>query len=395
MKAAVNERTMMKNSRLRTSEFLAPRTAMRGLTIIELLISMVLGLTLAAGVTQVYVGNSQIARDQEARAQMQENGRFATSFLANELRMAGYLGCLASLEATDINSTLDSPPASFQPAVGLQGWEASGTAPGVAYSSAEDVAVTSTAAGWVTSGANVLDVTNAVPGSDIVRAWSAAGTGATINTITPGATTVVNSGVLDIVAGDILLLSDCERAEWVQACEVEDVGGGASINAVLSSGCVPGNDTSVRLTTEVGGELAKLQGTVFFIGKRGNIATNPPALFRRELSATAIAGTAEELVEGIESMQILFGMNADNDNKKSVDSYVVANQVTDWSRVVSVRVSLLVQSLEDNMLPAPQAYTFNAVSYDGEAGNGALPEDTRLRRVFTTTITLRNRAVGS
>ena len=54
---------------------------MRGLTIIELLISMVLGLTLAAGVTQVYVGNSQIARDQEARAQMQENGRFATSFL--------------------------------------------------------------------------------------------------------------------------------------------------------------------------------------------------------------------------------------------------------------------------------------------------------------------------
>ena len=395
MKAAVNERAMMKNSRLRTSEFLAPRTAMRGLTIIELLISMVLGLTLAAGVTQVYVGNSQIARDQEARAQMQENGRFATSFLANELRMAGYLGCLASLEAADINSTLDSPPASFQPAVGLQGWEASGTAPGVAYSSAEDVAVTSTAAGWVTSGGNVLDVTNAVPGSDIVRAWSAAGTGATINTITPGATTVVNSGVLDIVAGDILLLSDCERAEWVQACEVEDVGGGASINAVLSSGCVPGNDTSVRVTTEVGGELAKLQGTVFFIGKRGNVATNPPALFRRELSATAIAGTAEELVEGIESMQILFGMNADNDNKKSVDSYVVANQVTDWSRVVSVRVSLLVQSLEDNMLPAPQAYTFNGVTYDGEAGNGALPEDTRLRRVFTTTITLRNRAVGS
>ena len=385
----------MKNSRLRTSEFLAPRTAMRGLTIIELLISMVLGLTLAAGVTQVYVGNSQIARDQEARAQMQENGRFATSFLANELRMAGYLGCLASLEATDINSTLDSPPASFQPAVGLQGWEASGTAPGVAYASTEDVAVTSTAAGWVTSGGNVLDVTNAVPGSDIVRAWSAAGTGATINTITPGATTVVNSGVLDIVAGDILLLSDCERAEWVQACEVEDVGGGASINAVLSSGCVPGNDTSVRVTTEVGGELAKLQGTVFFIGKRGNVATNPPALFRRELSATAIAGTAEELVEGIESMQILFGMNADNDNKKSVDSYVVANQVTDWSRVVSVRVSLLVQSLEDNMLPAPQAYTFNGVTYDGEAGNGALPEDTRLRRVFTTTITLRNRAVGS
>ena len=384
----------MNHATVYMTEISALRSAMRGLTIIELLISMVLGLTLAAGVTQVYVGNSQVERDQEARARMQENGRFAIYFLANELRMAGYLGCLASLAASDINSTLDSVPASFQPTTGLQGWEASGTAPGLVYNSTEDVAVISTATGWVTSGGNVLDTTNAVPGSDIVRVWSAAGTGAVINSVTPGATTVINSGMIHIVEGDILLLSDCERADWVQACDVTELGG-VSINTELSSGCVPGNDTSIRVGTQAGGELAKLQGSLLYIGKSGNVATNPPGLFRRELSATATAGTAEELVEGIESMQILFGLNADNDNKKSVDSYVIANQVTDWSRVVSVRISLLVQSIEDNMLPAPQPYTFQGVTYDGASGNGALPEDTRLRRVFTTTITLRNRAVGS
>ena len=384
----------MNHATVYMTEISALRSAMRGLTIIELLISMVLGLTLAAGVTQVYVGNSQVERDQEARARMQENGRFAIYFLANELRMAGYLGCLASLAASDINSTLDSAPASFQPTTGLQGWEASGTAPGLVYNSTEDVAVISTTTGWVTSGGNVLDTINAVPGSDIVRVWSAAGTGAVINSVTPGATTVINSGMIDIVEGDILLLSDCERADWVQACDVTELGG-VSINTELSSGCVPGNDTSIRVGTQAGGELAKLQGSLLYIGKSGNVATNPPGLFRRELSATATAGTAEELVEGIESMQILFGLNADNDNKKSVDSYVIANQVTDWSRVVSVRISLLVQSIEDNMLPAPQPYTFQGVTYDGASGNGALPEDTRLRRVFTTTITLRNRAVGS
>lgn len=64
----------------------------RGLSIIELLIAMVMGLSLAAGVMQVYVGNTQTERDQEARARMQENGRFAINFLARELRMAGYLG---------------------------------------------------------------------------------------------------------------------------------------------------------------------------------------------------------------------------------------------------------------------------------------------------------------
>jgi type IV pilus assembly protein PilW len=370
---------------------------MGGLTLIELLIAMVMGLTLTAGVMQVYVGNTQTERDQESRARMQENGRFAVSYLAHEIRMAGYLGCLATIDASSINNTLDGPPPSFQPNSGLQGWEANGTTPGTVSNSANNVAPVSTTAGaWTTSGGSIMDATTAVPRSDIVRVWNAAGTGATINSISPGgAMTVVNSGVVDIEDGDILLLSDCQRADWVQACNVQDIGGGASINAVLSSGCVPGNVVTQPLGTQAGGELVKLQGTMFYVGKRGDVATNPPALFRRQLNQTAGAGNAEELVEGIESIQILYGVNIDNDNKKTVDAYVSANLVPDWTRVISVRISVLVQSIENNMLPSAAAYTFNGVTYDGAAGNGALPADTRLRRVFTTTITLRNRAVGS
>ncbi len=370
---------------------------MGGLSMIELLIAMVMGLTLTAGVMQVYVGNTQTERDQEARSRMQENGRFAITYLANELRMAGYLGCLSTIDENSINNTLDGPPPSFQPGVGIQGWEANGTGLGVVSNSANNVATTDTSGGgWTSSGGNVLDSTNVVPATDIVRVWNAAGTGATINSISPGAgMTVVNSGLTDIEDGDILLLSDCQRADWVQACNVQDIGGGASINSVLSAGCVPGNDVTAVMRTQAGGELVKLEGTMYYIGKRADVATNPPALFRRQLSQNAGLGNAEELVEGIENLQILYGINADNDNKKTVDSYVTANLVGDWSRVISVRVSVLVQSIEDNMLPAPQAYTFNGVRYDGAAGNGALPADRRLRRVFTSTITLRNRAVGS
>lgn len=373
------------------------RARMGGLSMIELLIAMVMGLTLTAGVMQVYVGNTQTERDQEARARMQENGRFAVSYLARELRMAGYLGCLATIDENSINNTLDGPPPSFQPNTGLQGWEANGTTPGTISNSGNNVAPVSTAGGaWTTSGGNIMDATMGVPRSDIVRVWNAAGTGATINSITPGgAMTVVNSGVVDIEDGDILLLSDCQRADWVQACNVQEIGGGASINSVLSSGCVPGNIVAQPLGTLAGGELVKLQGTMFYVGKRGDVATNPPALFRRRLNQTAGAGNAEELVEGIESIQILYGVNVDNDNKKTVDAYVSANLVPDWGRVISVRISVLVQSIENNMLPSPAPYTFNGVTYNGAAGNGALPADTRLRRVFTSTITLRNRAVGS
>ena len=112
---------------------------MRGLSMIELLIAMVMGLSLTAGVMQVYVGNTQTERDQEARARMQENGRFAISYLSHELRMAGYLGCLATIEENSINNTLDGPPPSFQPDAGLQGWEANGTGNGSISNSANRV----------------------------------------------------------------------------------------------------------------------------------------------------------------------------------------------------------------------------------------------------------------
>lgn len=380
-----------------------PKTARRcaGLSLVELLIAMVLGLTLAAGVAQVYVGNNQTQRDQEAHMRMQENGRFAIHFLSQEVRMAGYLGCLSEIESADINNTLDpaATPPTFQPDMGIQGWEAahgSGTAPGVIFNSVDNRAVESTSSGnWSTTGGNVLDTMDAMPGSDIIRVWNTSGGGATINDISPGAAmTVVNSTIVDLQDGDILLLSDCERADWAQACNVQAVGGGASINSVLSGGCVPGNDVSQGLGTTDGGELVKLQGTMFYVSKRGGDATNPPALFRRQLNGQAGLGTPEELVEGIESIQILYGLNVDNDSQRSVDAWVTADQVTDWGRVISARISVLVQSIEDNLAPASQPYRFNGVLYDGTAGNGALPEDRRYRRVFTTTITLRNRAVG-
>ena len=63
--------------------------------------------------------------------------------------------------------------------------------------------------------------------------------------------------------------------------------------------------------------------------------------------------------------------------------YVPANNVVNWEKVVSVRVSLLVKSIDDNLAVQPLAYTYN--------GTTSTPTDRRLRRIFTTTIALRNR----
>jgi len=369
----------------------------------ELLVSMVLGLTLAAGVVQIYAGSNTTERDREARQRMQENGRFAMSFLSQEVRMAGYLGCLSSMVGASVNSILDGPPTTFQPQFGVQGWEATGTNPGVINNSANNVALVATnTAEWTNGEAgHVIPTFNAVPNSDIIRIWNAAGTPGVVTSITEGAApTIQAESDAGIVANDFLIISDCEQADFVQACAVvADTAPATTSTIALSSVCNPGNDSPATISSVTSvadpAEVVRLEGTIFYVGKRDDVATNPPSLFRRQLSATGTAGTAEELIEGVESIQILYGINLDLDVRNTVDAYLPANLVTEFSKVISVRMSLLMQSVEDGSVPSPQAYTFDGVLYDGGSGNGALPVDNRVRRVFTNTIGLRNRALGT
>jgi type IV pilus assembly protein PilW len=369
---------------------------MTGLSIVELLIAMVLGLSLAAGVVEIYTGNDATERSRDANARIQENGRFALSYLNQELHAAGHLGCQSNTDDGNTNSTLDTPPADFQPEMGLQGWEANGTDPGDVFNSLDGVAtVSSTNGSWGTSGGNVMPALQVVPGSDIVRVWNTSGDIGRLNGVTTGANPVVNISAINIVAGDVLMLNDCEHIDWVQACSVSS-GASGTLNVTISSACSPGNLTSPPITANVGAEVTKLEGTVLYVGKRNNTAGNTPALFRARLGTTASPTVVEELIEGVESLQVLYGINTDEDSRNAVDTYLPADQIPagDWGRVISVRLSLLMQSIEDSIVPAPQAYQFNGVMYDGQGANGNLPADLRLRRVFTSTISLRNRALG-
>ena len=73
------------------------------------------------------------------------------------------------------------------------------------------------------------------------------------------------------------------------------------------------------------------------------------------------------------------------------DPYLTAAQVNalagtpadKWARVVSVRISLLMRTVEDNVLPESQTYTYN--------GTTTTPTDRRLRKVFTHVVAMRNR----
>jgi type IV pilus assembly protein PilW len=61
----------------------------RGLSLLELLIAMALGVLLVAGIGTIYIGSNQTYRVQENSARLQETGRFALEVIGRSLRQAG------------------------------------------------------------------------------------------------------------------------------------------------------------------------------------------------------------------------------------------------------------------------------------------------------------------
>jgi len=96
---------------------------------------------------------------------------------------------------------------------------------------------------------------------------------------------------------------------------------------------------------------------------------------------------AIDLIEGIENMQILYGEDSNADGWANY--YVPANNVVNWEKVVSVRISLLAATLDDNLTTQPMPYTFNGITTTTTSTPPVT--DRKIRRVFTTTIALRNR----
>ena len=87
----------------------APMRRPHGFSLVELLVSMTLGLILLGGMIAVFAGNRRSADINEATTHMQENVRFALGAIASDIRMAGHQGCL-DFNGSAIDIITKSPP---------------------------------------------------------------------------------------------------------------------------------------------------------------------------------------------------------------------------------------------------------------------------------------------
>ena len=99
-----------------------------GFSLIELMISLVLGSIVTIGVIQMFSANSDTYNLLQGQSRMQESARFAFDFIGRDIRGAGYSGCFST--TTGVYTTLSSPdyiPYEFDLRYGIQGYDATGT----------------------------------------------------------------------------------------------------------------------------------------------------------------------------------------------------------------------------------------------------------------------------
>lgn len=346
----------------------------KGISLVELMISITIGLILMTGVVQLFLSSRTTFSTQQALARVQESGRLAMEFLSQDIRMAGYMGCM-SRNMNFTNTLNNASDLAYNFEIGIEGLDNVGATIPTGYP------------------------TGIVAGTDVLVVRSANGNGVDVTQNNNSAQLFAeNTGVeascddgeasySGLCENDILVVSDCTKARVFQATNLQTTGGSVEVNVVHSGDNTPepgnaisswGGNSNPEENFGPDSEIIKMNTTVYYI--RNNTSSGQPSLWQE-----VNGGTSQELLEGVENMQLLYGRDSNNDGVP--DSYETAASVTAanaWDDVSSVRVQLLVQSTEDNLLQEAQPYTFNSVTNN-------TPGDRRLRQVFINTVGIRSR----
>ncbi len=336
-----------------------------GMTLIEIMIALLIGAFLLGGILQIFIGSKQTNKMQEGLSRLQENGRFAMDFLSNNIRMAGFIGCSSQDDVP--TNTLNTPTGFlYDFSKAINGFESTSES---AWTPALDATVTSPL-----GGSDVITLRKADSQGFTVTAHASSTANLTLDAATATTDNLKSAGFLTSAGANncaLAVVSNCTAATIFQVSAI--AGNILSHNA--GSGCTPDNSTNDLSDSYVNGQVYAVNTVSYYVrtGSGGQ-----PSLYRR-----VGLDDAEELVEGIEQMQILYGVETDAMPDGTPNYYVSADNVADMSQIVSIRISLLAVTQDDNLAAQPLPYTYNGVI--------TTPTDRKIRRVFNTTIALRNR----
>lgn len=347
----------------------SPRSRTRrdgGFTVVELMVAMVISLLLLGGVITLFTSSKTTYERVERLSRAQESGRFALDAIIRDIRSAGYLGC--ARPATFANTLNNTAALAYNFADAILGYDFQS---GTTWSPALPASMTTAASGPL-NGSDAL----------VLRVPASADTSATLRltdkmaspTGTLSIAAVGAAATAPVKVGDVVMLADCHaRAVFEITAYTKTTG---VIDHAAGAG-TPGNATNdLGHAFEANSQLVPVRTVAYYIGTSG---------VRTGLWRIAGAGAAEELVEGVERMELRFGEDTSGD--RIADTYTTANLVGNWANVITVSVALLVRS------PDEYGTERDTKTYTLLDDTFTAPDDRHLRQIFVTTATLRNRAL--
>ena len=355
---------------MKTTRLTPPRDQL-GLSLLEVMISLTIGFLIVAAVGYLYLGSRQSFRTQDNLTTIQENARYALETMSHDIRMAGYMGCG--------NLNLITPNVISNSLIG------------VTLNVGTALQVFPTGAGWVAPAG--LTIT-AKPNTDILRIYEAAGGGANVtgsNLTATNSNLQIGGNPYNFVAGQVLIVSDCQYADIFTANNVSNTGGNVTIaqakaqnqNQFLSRNYGVSSPAFVYVFTQndylIGCPTASYSG--------GNCSV-PWALYRIPNN-----GTAQPLISNVEKVAYQLGVDTSGTTPPArvVGAYQSPSTVAaanNWNNVLSVQVHLLLvggasNDSNSNVTMTSQHYTFNGAAYTAP--------DRRMYQEAVTTVAIRNR----
>lgn len=335
----------------------ANRQTQHGLSLVELMISITIGLLILSAMATLFSNQSRTRSELDKSNRMIDNGRYALELLTESLRAAGFYGNYAPSGA---------PTATPDPC-------------------------------------NLTTITDSAANPDVLRhyvqGYNAAAASSQIAslpascgfTYTAGSATTLRDG------SDILVVRRASTATPVAAANATAAPNGNNTVYLQVSNCTTDPTGSYRLNTGSSGVFsvfhdkdcataASLRPFIvqaYFVSPDNNAGDGIPTLKRRELDQATGAFVTTPLVEGIEYMQVDYGLDADADG--SADSYIAAPAAGNWPDIVSVRLNIIARNIE-----ASTGYTDTKSYALGSAGTFGPFSDTYKRHAYTQVVRLVN-----
>jgi len=203
----------------------------------------------------------------------------------------------------------------------------------------------------------------------------------------------ISDNTMGLGQDDVVVIADCQNADMFRITNAANGGGNVTLTHANSTNTT--NRLSAPYNTDA--QIMFFESVAYYIAATGRQSEHGEpinALYRfTDNMSDTVAPTfiAEELIEGVDSMQILYGERLATGNLR----YVTADNVANMQLVESIQLGLLLSGSRSILQADDESsYTLPGELIVSEGTVGAdvtHTVDRRLRRDYSLTINLRNR----